>query len=218
MNYLAGFVIENVDKWYMKCCDDNDEVDSSLLKLHKGIFSPCNESIRVRHESIQFLTETNSKVFRVDRIDSRTPRINSYPSRDEVSLSGLQEIDSHPSGIDSGPKYFKNWCFQIVFLYGGNVVFLFSPPTCLVAGIGISDEDQGRILSTWIGARWFGLEVVIRVLDRGSIVNNGNNLIKWFRRSITPGFQHDPEESWIRKLEEEENREDRGNSSMSIHA
>ncbi|MED6226365.1 hypothetical protein PIB30_102980 [Stylosanthes scabra] len=48
------------------------------------------------------------KVFRVDRIDARTPRIDSYPSRDEVSLPGLQGIDSHPFGIDYGPKYFKN--------------------------------------------------------------------------------------------------------------
>ncbi|MED6206763.1 hypothetical protein PIB30_029851 [Stylosanthes scabra] len=43
------------------------------------------------------------KVFRMDRINSRTPRIDSYPSRDEVSLPGLQGIDPHPSGIDSGP-------------------------------------------------------------------------------------------------------------------
>ncbi|MED6164301.1 hypothetical protein PIB30_088380 [Stylosanthes scabra] len=46
---------------------------------------------------------------RVDRIDSGTPRIDSYPSRDEISLPGLQGIDSQPSGIDPGPKYFKNW-------------------------------------------------------------------------------------------------------------
>ncbi|MED6190327.1 hypothetical protein PIB30_104836, partial [Stylosanthes scabra] len=87
--------------------------NSSLLKLYKGSFPLCNESIRVRHESIQFSIEKNFKVFRVDRIDSRIPRIDSYPSRDEVSLSGLQGIDSHPSGIDSGPKYFKNWCFPV---------------------------------------------------------------------------------------------------------
>ncbi|MED6153860.1 hypothetical protein PIB30_106105, partial [Stylosanthes scabra] len=46
--------------------------------------------------------------FRVDRVDSRTPRIDSYPSRDDTSLPGLQGIDSQPSGIDSGPNYFKN--------------------------------------------------------------------------------------------------------------
>ncbi|MED6201390.1 hypothetical protein PIB30_094454 [Stylosanthes scabra] len=78
------------------------------MMLMKGYFSLCIESIRVRHESIQLSTEKDFKVFRVDRIDSRTPRINSYPSRDKVSLSGLQGIDSHPSGIDSGPKHFKN--------------------------------------------------------------------------------------------------------------
>ncbi|MED6129601.1 hypothetical protein PIB30_109457, partial [Stylosanthes scabra] len=60
-----------------------------------------------------FSTEKSSKVFKVDRIDSGTPQIDSYPSRDEISLPGLQGIDSHPSGIDYGPKYFKNWCFQV---------------------------------------------------------------------------------------------------------
>ncbi|MED6126754.1 hypothetical protein PIB30_081563, partial [Stylosanthes scabra] len=63
----------------------------------------CNESISVRHEPIQFSTEKNFKVFKANKIDSGTPRIDSYPSRDEVSLSGLQGIDSHPSRIDSGP-------------------------------------------------------------------------------------------------------------------
>ncbi|MED6129824.1 hypothetical protein PIB30_111830 [Stylosanthes scabra] len=61
----------------------------------------------MRHESIQFSTEKNFKVFRVDRIDSGTPRIDSYPSRVEISLPGLQGINSQPSGIDSGLKYFK---------------------------------------------------------------------------------------------------------------
>ncbi|MED6191066.1 hypothetical protein PIB30_112396, partial [Stylosanthes scabra] len=78
-----------------------------LLKLNKN-FSLCNESIRARYESIRLSTEMDFKVFRVDKIDSRTLRIDSYPSRDEVSLPGLQGIDSHPSRIDSGPKYFKN--------------------------------------------------------------------------------------------------------------
>ncbi|MED6115292.1 hypothetical protein PIB30_089099 [Stylosanthes scabra] len=41
-----------------------------------------------------FSTEKNFKVFRVDRIDSGTPRIDSYPSRDEIALPGLQGIDS----------------------------------------------------------------------------------------------------------------------------
>ncbi|MED6173983.1 hypothetical protein PIB30_064723 [Stylosanthes scabra] len=59
-----------------------------------------------------FSTEKNFKVFRVDRIDSGTPRIDSYPSRDEISLPGLQGIDSQPSEIDSVPKYFKNWYFS----------------------------------------------------------------------------------------------------------
>ncbi|MED6211468.1 hypothetical protein PIB30_073885 [Stylosanthes scabra] len=53
----------------------------------------------------KFLTGKNSKVFRVDRIDSGTPRIDSYPSRDEISLPGLQGIDSQPSGIDSATPY-----------------------------------------------------------------------------------------------------------------
>ncbi|MED6149413.1 hypothetical protein PIB30_062189 [Stylosanthes scabra] len=52
--------------------------------------------------------EKNFKVFIVGRIDSGAPRIDSYPSRDEISLPGLQGIDSQPSEIDSGPEYFKN--------------------------------------------------------------------------------------------------------------
>ncbi|MED6136532.1 hypothetical protein PIB30_056864 [Stylosanthes scabra] len=86
-------------------------IDSPLLELNKNV-SLCDETILARHESIQLSTGKDLEVFRVGRIDSRTPRIDSYPSRDEVSLSGLQGIDFHPSGIDSGPKYLKNWSFQ----------------------------------------------------------------------------------------------------------
>ncbi|MED6116309.1 hypothetical protein PIB30_099110 [Stylosanthes scabra] len=48
--------------------------------------------------------------------------------------------------------------------------------------------------------------------------------MKFFKASVAIGFQaffykeYWLIENWIRKLEEEENREDRGNSSMSIHA
>ncbi|MED6174150.1 hypothetical protein PIB30_066201 [Stylosanthes scabra] len=57
--------------------------------FHRGQ-GPCfNVSILVKHESIQFSTEKNSKVFRAYRIDPETPRIDSYPSKDEVSLPGL---------------------------------------------------------------------------------------------------------------------------------
>ncbi|MED6185934.1 hypothetical protein PIB30_061941 [Stylosanthes scabra] len=73
----------------------------------KGLVLTSHESILALLESIP-LRWNCVRVFRVDGIDLRIPRIDSYPSRDETSLPRLQGIDFHPSGIDSGPKYFKN--------------------------------------------------------------------------------------------------------------
>ncbi|MED6199569.1 hypothetical protein PIB30_077167 [Stylosanthes scabra] len=107
--------LRNLIESVMLCRCVGTVVDQSILPLPKSIQNGTESKgpVLTSHESILALLESIplhwNCVFRVDRIDSTTLRIDSYPSRDEISLSGPQGINSHPSGIDSGPKYFNNW-------------------------------------------------------------------------------------------------------------
>ncbi|MED6127833.1 hypothetical protein PIB30_091924 [Stylosanthes scabra] len=93
---------EGIDSCLRRIDSHDSGLKENVILGLQSRFSHCANRFRFPQRArVLFLTL-------VDRIDSGTPRIDSYPSRDEISLPILQGIDSEPSGIDSGLKYFKN--------------------------------------------------------------------------------------------------------------